>query len=165
MEPLAEENDKLKEAMNLMERNIHRAQCEQDLAESNMRGLEYQKGILSEQLAAMSKQLRGKSEQLASASTQLEQKSEHLRSVSEQKTGMTYRRMFLYCLTVIVLMMIVVLVEQDAELGQLRQAVEQLREEKTKETGRADKLAEELNGEHCLVGLTAKVVFLLDGTL
>ena len=39
------------------------------------------------------------------------------------------------------------LVEQDAELGQLYQAIEQLREEKTKETGRVDKLAEELNGQ------------------
>ena len=47
--------------------------------------------------------------------------------------------------------MIVVLVEQDAELGQLRQDVEQLREEKTKESGRADKLVEELKGEYlCL---------------
>ena len=44
--------------------------------------------------------------------------------------------------------MTVVLVEQDAELGQLRQALEQLREEKTKENGRVDKLAEELNGEY-----------------
>ena len=61
--------------------------------------------------------------------------------------------------------MTVVLVEQDAKLGQLRQAIEQLREEKTKETGRADKLAEELNGEYFLVRVTAKVVSLLDGTL
>ena len=45
MEPLAEENEKLKEAMNLMERNIQRAQRERDLAESNMRDLEYQKGV------------------------------------------------------------------------------------------------------------------------
>ena len=43
-----------------------------------------------------------------------------------------------------------VLVEQDVELSQLRQALEQLREEKTKETGRASKLAEELNGEDSL---------------
>ena len=41
MEPLAEENKKLKEAMNLMERNIQRAQHERDLAESNARDLEY----------------------------------------------------------------------------------------------------------------------------
>ena len=57
---------------------------------------------------------------------QLEQKSEQLRSVSEQKIGMAYRRMFLCFLIVIVLMMTVVLVERDAELGQLRQAFEQL---------------------------------------
>ena len=61
--------------------------------------------------------------------------------------------------------MIVVLVEQDTELDQLRQVVEQLQEEKAKETGRADRLAEELNGEHFLVGVTAKVVSLLDRTL
>ena len=64
---------------------------------------------------------------------------------------MAYRQMFLYCLTVIVLMMTVVLVERDAELGQLRQAFEQLQEEKAKESQRADKLAEELNGEYFLV--------------
>ena len=61
--------------------------------------------------------------------------------------------------------MIVALVEQDMELGQLRQALEQLREEKEKETGRANKLAEELNGEYFLVGVTAEVTFLVDGTL
>ena len=59
----------------------------------------------------------------------------------------------------------VVLVEQDVELGQLRHAVEQLREEKAKESERADKLAEELKGEYFLVGVTAEVVFLFDGTL
>ena len=58
----------------------------------------------------------------------------------------------------------VVLVEQDAELGQLHQALEQLRE-KTKESERADKLAEELKGEYFLVRVTAEVVFLFDGTL
>ena len=61
--------------------------------------------------------------------------------------------------------MTIVLVEQDAELGQLRQAIEQLREEKAKESGRADKLAEELKGEYFLVGDTVEVVSLLDGTL
>ena len=35
MEPLAEENKKLKEARNLSEKNIQRAQRERDLAESN----------------------------------------------------------------------------------------------------------------------------------
>jgi len=48
MEPLAEENEKLKEAVKLMEKNIQRAQRERDLTESNAWDLEYQKGILSE---------------------------------------------------------------------------------------------------------------------
>ena len=61
--------------------------------------------------------------------------------------------------------MTVVLVEQVAELGQLCQAIEQLREEKAKETGRVNKLAKELNGEYSLVGVTAEVISLLDGTL
>ena len=54
MEPLTEENGKLKEAMKLMEKNAQRAQRERDLAESQARDLEYQKGALSEQLATMS---------------------------------------------------------------------------------------------------------------
>ena len=62
MEPLAEENEKLKEAMKLMERNIQKAQRERDLAESNAWDLDYQKGILSEQLVAVSEQLHDKSE-------------------------------------------------------------------------------------------------------
>ena len=41
MEPLTEENVMLKEAMNLMEKNIQRAQRERDLAESNVWDLEY----------------------------------------------------------------------------------------------------------------------------
>ena len=61
MEPLAEENEKLKEAVKLMEKNVQWAQRERDLAESNVRDLEYQKGVLSEQLAAASEQLWGKS--------------------------------------------------------------------------------------------------------
>ena len=61
--------------------------------------------------------------------------------------------------------MTVVLIEQDVELDQLRQAVEQLLEEKAKESGRADKLAEELKGEYFLVRITVEVVSLLDGTL
>ena len=61
--------------------------------------------------------------------------------------------------------MTVVLVEQNMELGQLRQALKQLQEEKAKELERADKLAKELKGEYFLVGVTTKVVFLIDGTL
>ena len=68
MEPLAEDNEKLREAMNLMERNIQRARHERDLAKSNARDLEYQKGVLSEQLAVVSEQLWCKSEELTSAS-------------------------------------------------------------------------------------------------
>ena len=57
MEPLAEENKKLREALNLSEKNIKRDQREQDLAESNSLDLEHQKGVLSEQLTAASEQL------------------------------------------------------------------------------------------------------------
>ena len=49
---------------------------------------------------------------------------------------------------------IVVLVEQDVEIEQLRQALDQLREEKEKETGRANKLAEDLDGDYSLIGVT-----------
>ena len=62
-------------------------------------------------------------------------------------------------------MIIVVLVEQDVELGQLRQTVEQLRQEKAKESDRADKLAKELKGEYLQVGVTVEVISLYDGTL
>ena len=71
MEPLAEENTKLKEAMKLMEKNVQRAQREWDLTESQAWDLEYQKGAMSEQLATVSEQLRGKSEQLAAISERL----------------------------------------------------------------------------------------------
>ena len=66
-----------------MEKNIQRAQCERDLAESNVRDLEYQKGVLSEQLASTFKQLRGKSEQLAIISKQLTSAFEQLEWKSE----------------------------------------------------------------------------------
>ena len=71
MEPLIEENKKLKEAMILMERNIQRAQRERDLAKSNARDLEYQKGVLTKKLAAVSEQVRSQSEQLVVVSSQL----------------------------------------------------------------------------------------------
>ena len=71
----------------------------------------------------------------------------------------------LHSLICLLLVMTVELVEQDVELGQLRQTLEQLREEKEKETGRASKLAEELNSEYSLVGVTAEVTSSLDGTL
>ena len=59
---LTKENEKLKEAMKLMEKNIQRAQCERDLAESNTKDLEYQKGTLSDQLRTITVQLRDTSE-------------------------------------------------------------------------------------------------------
>ena len=78
MEPVIEENQKLKEVMNLSKRNTQRAQREQDLAESNVRDLEHQKGVLSEQLVVAKEQLQSKFEQLATASTQLKDASERL---------------------------------------------------------------------------------------
>ena len=98
MEPLTEENEKLKEAVKIMEKNIQRAQRERDLVESNAWDLEYQNGVLSEQLATMSEQLCGRSERLEQSSKQvtslcdqLERKSKQLKSVSEQRKGMAYR--------------------------------------------------------------------------
>jgi len=61
--------------------------------------------------------------------------------------------------------LIAALVEQDVELGQLRQAVEQLRQEKAKESERIDKLTDELKGEYLLVGITVEVASLYDGAL
>ena len=65
----------------------------------------------------------------------------------------------------LLLVLTIVLVEQDVELGQLHQALEQLREEKAKETERASKLAEELNGDYSLFRVTVEVTSSLDGTL
>ena len=62
MEPLAKENEKLKEARNLSEKNIQRAQRERDLAESNAWDLEYQKGVLTKKLAVVSEQVWSQSE-------------------------------------------------------------------------------------------------------
>jgi len=89
IEPLAEENEKLKEAMNLSERNIQRARCKRDLAESNAWDLEYQNGFLTRKLVASSEQVRSQSEQL-------ERESEQLKSVSEQKVGSIYRRLYFH---------------------------------------------------------------------
>ena len=59
----------------------------------------------------------------------------------------------------------VVLIEQDAELGQLRQTIRQLQEEEKKVTRRAEKLAEELKGEYFVVGVTTRVISLVDRSL
>jgi len=58
-----------------------------------------------------------------------------------------------------------VLVEQDAKLGQMRQTIDQLLQEKAKEAEQATKLAEELKGEFLLVGITVEVASLYDGSL
>jgi len=50
-----------------------------------------------------------------------------------------------------------VLVEQDTELGQLHQALEELREEKAKETEQVNKLTEELDGEYPMVEFSTEV--------
>jgi len=55
--------------------------------------------------------------------------------------------------------------EQDLELVQLCQAVEQLCQEKSKESERANKMAEELKGEYLLVGIAVEIASLFDGTL
>ena len=104
MEPLAEENEKLKEVKNLLEKNIQRARRERDLAESNAWDLEYQKRVLTKKLAVVSEQVQSQSKQLAavssqlkSASEQLEKKNEQLNSVSKQKAGTVYQRMY-FCI-------------------------------------------------------------------
>ncbi|XP_066323663.1 uncharacterized protein [Miscanthus floridulus] len=129
MEPLAEENEKLKEARNLSKKNIQSAHRERDLAESNAWDQEYQKGVLTEKLAAVSEQMRSQSEQLAAVSDQLKSASEHLERKIEQLDSVSKQK-----------------AEQDAELGQMRQAVDQLRQEKAKAAKRVNKLVEELKG-------------------
>ena len=89
MEPLAEDDEKLREAMKLMEKNVQRAQRERDLAESIAKDLEYQKGILFKQWKTVSEQLERTFEQLKSSSEQLEHTSKQLKSVSKQKKGTT----------------------------------------------------------------------------
>jgi len=59
----------------------------------------------------------------------------------------------------------VVLAEQDAELSQLRQTVEQIRQEKAKESERADKLAKELKGRYPLIGSNVVILFWHDEPL
>ncbi|XP_066320251.1 uncharacterized protein [Miscanthus floridulus] len=118
MEPLAEENKILREALSLADKSIQRAQRERDLAESNSRDLEHQNGLSK------------KNGELDSKTEQLDQKCQQLEDVSKLKS------------------------EQDAELNQLRQTVEQIRQEKTKESERADKLAEEWKGGGFTDGLS-----------
>ena len=83
---------------------------------------------------------------------------------TESRYG-TSTNVVLYCRTATVSLTTVVFVEQDAKLSQMRQAIDQLCQEKAKEAERANKLAEELKGEFLLVGITVEVASLYDGTL
>ena len=65
-------------------------------------------------------------------------------------------------LKVILLLTTVMLVEEDAELGQLHQTIEQLQEEEKKTARLAEKLAEELKGEYFMVGVITEVTSLFD---
>jgi len=56
----------------------------------------------------------------------------------------------------------VMFVEQDTELGRLRQIIGQLQEEKEKASGRAEKLAEDLEGESFMVGGVADMISSFD---
>ncbi|XP_066310893.1 uncharacterized protein [Miscanthus floridulus] len=85
MEPLAEENAKLKEVVKLMEKNIQRAQHERDLAESNAKDLEYQKGILFEQLATVFEQLMSVSDQLEQQDMELNQLHQVVGQLQEEE--------------------------------------------------------------------------------
>ena len=75
---------------------------------------------------------------------------------------MVYRRFCFALGKVILLLTTVVLVDQDAELDQLRQTG-QLQEKKA--TGQAEKLAEELKGDYFVVGVIAGVISLVDRSL
>jgi len=55
----------------------------------------------------------------------------------------------------------VTFVEQDAELGRLRQVIGQL-QEKEKASGRAEKLTEDLEGELFMVGVVADMISSFD---
>jgi len=57
------------------------------------------------------------------------------------------------------------LIEQETELGQLRQTVGQLQEEEKKMASQVEKLTEELKGEFFMVGVTARVISWLDEPL
>ncbi|XP_066361293.1 uncharacterized protein [Miscanthus floridulus] len=141
MEPLAEENKILWEALSLSEKSIQRAQHERDLAESNSRDLEHWNGVLSERLTAAFEQLKKTSEQLATVSEELKNMSEQLGKKNgelDSKTEQLDRK----CQQLEDVSKLKS--EQDAELNQLRQTVKQIRQEKMKESGRADKLAKEL---------------------
>ena len=109
----------------------------------------------------MSEQLSKKKVELDSKTEQLDQKCHQLEDASKLKSGILFHIMsFAVSRRVVFLSYLFVLAEQDAELNRLRQTVEQIRQEKTKESNRADKLAEELKGRLPLIGSDAVTLFL-----
>jgi len=143
--------------------------------------LEHQNGVLSERLTALSEQLKKTSEELAivseelkkmseqlskkngeldSKTEQLDRKCQQLDDVSKLKSSIPFDIMcFAVSGCIFFCVLSFVLAEQDAELNHLRQTVEQIRQEKTKESDRADKLAEELKGRLPLIGSDAVILF------
>jgi len=125
-----------------------------------------QLAIVSEELKNMSEQLGKKNGELKSKTEQLDRKCQQFEDVSKLKSNILFHIMyfavvvhpFLFFLTI-------VLAEQDAELNQLRQTVEQIRQEKTEESERADKLAEELKGRFPLIGSDTVILFCRDKPL
>ena len=63
------------------------------------------------------------------------------------------------------LLLTIMFVERDAELGWLHPATGQLQEEKEKASGRAKKLAEDLEGESFVVGVVANMISSFDKSL
>jgi len=153
----------------------------------NSQDLEHQNGVLSERLTASSEQLKKTSEELAIASEELKKMSEQLskknveldskteqldwkcqqlEDASKLKSGILFHIMcFAVSGRIFFRFLSFVLAEQDAELNRLRQTVKQIRQEKTKESDRANKLAEELKGRFPLIGSDAVILFCRDEPL
>ena len=112
----------------------------------------------------MSEQLGKKNGELKSKSEQLDRKCQQFEDISKLKSGMLYHIMY-FAIVGHPFFLTVVLAEQDAELSQLRQTVQQIRQEKAKESERADKLAEELKGRYPLIGSNVAVLFWPDEPL
>ena len=112
----------------------------------------------------MSEQLGKKNGELKSKSEQLDRKCQQFEDISKLKSGMLYHIMY-FAIVGHPFFLTVVLAEQDAELSQLRQTVEQIRQEKAKESERADKLAEELKGRYPLNGSFVVILLWHDESL
>ena len=78
---------------------------------------------------------------------------------------MLYQRLYFAIVSHPFFSITILLAEQDAELSQPRQTVEQIRQDKAKESERANKLAEELKGKYSLVGNNVVVLFWHDEPL